>query len=198
MKRFLHIFFGIVLTASAVMPLVAQESAKPTAGGAPSSGFRAEFLTQWNDFSKKTVDLAEAMPVEKYSWRPGPGVRSVGEVYAHIAGGNFWFLNMVGVQPPADVDVKKIDSLKEKADIVAVLKKSCEQVKQAILKTSDAELDKPAKIMGRPGTVREVFFMLATHQPEHLGQSIAYARMNNVIPPWTAERQTKQQPAPMN
>jgi uncharacterized damage-inducible protein DinB len=191
MKRSLRLLLPTVLLGYLLLTAFVhgQGSAKAKA----PSGFRGEFLTQWDDFSKKIVSLAEAMPVEKYSWRPGEGVRSVGEVFTHVAGGNFWFLQMIGVQPPAGVDTKRIDSLTEKEEIVEVLKESCEYVRQAVLNTSDADLNKPVKIFGRQGTVREVFFTIAAHQPEHLGQSIAYARMNGVVPPWTAERQSKQQ-----
>jgi uncharacterized damage-inducible protein DinB len=173
----------------------AQEPQKPASATSFTAGFRADLLAYCDDFSKKMVALAEAIPQEKYSWRPGEGVRSVGEVFTHVASGNFWYMQMAGIQPPAGVDLKAVDSLKEKAKIIEILKVSCEHVRLAISKSSDADLEKPAKVFGRDGTVRQVFFLLATHQPEHLGQSIAYARMIGVVPPWTAERQA-QQPAP--
>jgi uncharacterized damage-inducible protein DinB len=201
MIRILRSSVGLALMGCAVLIAIAQggssaaqEKGSPKAQAA--SGFGAEFLTHWDEFSKKIVSLAEAMPVEKYSWRPGEGVRSVGEVYTHIAGGNYWFLQIVGVQPPSGVDVKGIGSLTDKEKIVEALKQSCQYVHQTVLKTSDANLNKPAKIFGREGTVREVFLMILTHDSEHLGQSIAYARMNSVVPPWTAEQQAKQQQAP--
>ena len=89
------------------------------------------------------------MPQEKYSWRPGEGVRSVSEVFVHIAGANFLFPTFIGV--------------------------------------SDADLDKPTKLFGRSTTTREVLLVMATHMHEHLGQSIAYARVNGVVPPWSAK-----------
>src|SRR2546422_8069711 len=68
-------------------------------------------------------------------------------------------------------------------------------VRQATNKLTDADLDKTAPWFGgRQASYREILFFLASHQHEHLGQSIAYARINGVIPPWTEERQQQQQP----
>ena len=194
MRTLFHLAILVALLGLCSNTARTQDQQKSTGVTSFASGFRSDCLATWDDFSKKMVALAEAMPQEKYSWRPGEGVRSVGEVFTHVAGGSYWFMQMAGIQPPAGVDLKSVDSLKEKAKIVEVLKQSCEHVRQAMMKTSDADFNKPAKIFGRDGTVREVFFLLVTHQPEHLGQSIAYARMNGVVPPWTAERQAQQQP----
>src|SRR6266545_3794657 len=57
---------------------------------APAPGFRADALAQLDDVGKKIVDLAQAVPAEKYGWRPAEGVRSVSEVYMHIAGANYF------------------------------------------------------------------------------------------------------------
>ena len=160
---------------------------------APSSGFRAEFFRQWDDLEKKIVSLAEATPPDKYAWRPAQSVRSTGEVFAHIAEGNYGYMRWLGVQPPADVDLKTIEQIAEKTKIIDLLKRSFDHVRQTVLKISDADLENPVKMMNRDGTVREAIFFVATHQPEHLGQSIAYARMNNIVPPWTAKRQAQQE-----
>ena len=194
MKTLLRLYSLVALFGLLLVTGSAQETAKPTTPDTLTHNFRAEFLRQWDDFGNKMIALADAMPKDKYSWRPGVGVRSVGEVFAHVASGNFGFMKMIGVDLPSGIDRKSVDSLTDKEKIVEVLKKSFEHVRQAIVKTADADFDKPAQIFGREGTVREVFFLLATHQPEHLGQSIAYARMNGVVPPWTAERQVQQQP----
>ena len=173
----------------------AAQAAAPAAAAmeAPKSGFRAEFLTQWETLEKKFVALAEALPQEKYTWRPTPEVRSVSEVFLHVAGGNYFFLEGVGVPPPAGVDRRTFEKYTtDQAKIVEQLKQSFNLVRETVLKTSDADLDKPAKLFGQPSTVRDVLFVLVTHQPEHLGQMIVYARSCGVVPPWTAERQARQ------
>ena len=175
----------------------AQAPAAAAAMDAPKSGFRADFLKQWDTLEKKFVALAEAVPQEKYTWRPTPEVRSFSEVFLHVAGANYFYLEGVGVPPPAGVDRKTYEkSTTDRAKIVEQLKQSFDLVRETVLKTSDADLEKPAKLYGQPATVRDVLFAMVTHQPEHLGQSIVYARLNGVVPPWTAERQARQQQQP--
>ncbi len=163
------------------------------AGESPSppeaTGFRAEFLRQLDGVEKKLLDLAQATPEEKYTWRPAEGVRSVSEAYMHVAGANFFLTRIIGVEPPAGQDPRDLEKITDKAKILELLKQSLEHVRQAALKTPDAEMDKPVKMFGRETTVRDVFLLLALHQHEHLGQAIAYARMNGIVPPWSAARQ---------
>lgn len=189
----------LALPALAGTPAFAQTGVPATSAptsatpAPPTGGFRAEFLKHWDDLSKKFVDLAQAMPQEKYTWRPGPGVRSVSEVYLHVAGANFGFMTLVGIQPPTPIDRRTFEtSTTDRAKVAEYLRQSFEHVRLAVVRMSDADLDKPAKLFGRDTTVRDVLFTLGSHQPEHLGQSIAYARINGVVPPWTAARQAQQ------
>jgi len=96
-----------------------------------SSGFQPEFLFSFNDAESKVLSLAKAMPAEKYSWRPGQGVRSVSEVYIHIANGNRLLLGMTNGQPPREEFMKLVGSneqrektITEKAKVVADLEGS--------------------------------------------------------------------------
>jgi len=134
----------------------------------PTAGFRADFLRDWDDMAKKAVSLAEAMPADKYTWRPGPGVYSVSEIYLHLASGNFGIPMAAGVQPPAGIDPRTlITSTTDKSKVVEFLKQSFEHVGEAMLKTSDADLEKPAKLFGQATTVQNVYYILGTHQHEH-------------------------------
>src|SRR5712691_10221637 len=152
---------------------------------APKSGFRAEFLQDLDAVQKKIIDLAAAMPADKYSWRPAPGVRSVSEVFMHIAGGNYFLASFVGMKPPA-YDESTLERINDKARVLAELRKSFDHIRMAALNASDADLDKPIKMFGNDTTVRGAFMTALNHLHEHLGQSIAYARMNGVVPPWSA------------
>lgn len=186
----LHIF--VVFLVLPALFAVAQEK-KFGLSGVPSAAVRAEYMRVFDDLNSKFVSLAEAIPAEKYDWRPGEGVRSIREVLTHVANGNYGFMAMAGIPYPPGVDGKSIDALKEKAKIVEVLNQSFDHVRQVYGKMPDADFERPAKLGNRETTVREVFFYLITHEPEHLGQMIAYARMVSVIPPWTTERQSRQQ-----
>jgi len=193
---FMYCLAVALLIPGLVTPARAQ--AKPAempaapAAAAPPTGARAEFLGQVAYFEGRFTRLAEAMPAEKYTWRPGEGVRSVGEVYAHIAGANYLFMKMLNIAAPAGVDPKAIMAGgNDKAKTVEALKESFANFRKGITALGDADLDKPVDFFGQKTTQRGVFFHIAAHLGEHLGQSIAYARMNGVVPPWTAEQQKK-------
>ncbi len=201
-KFFLVLALPVALLLAAAPAVLAQAPTPAPAAGqttpaaAPPSGFRADFLADWDDMAKKAVRLAAAMPADKYTWHP-EGARSVAEIYLHIASGNFGFMRLLGVQPPVGIDPRTLEkSTAEKAKVVEILNQSFEQVRQTVWNTSDADLDKPVKLFGQPSTVRNVLYIVGTHQHEHFGLAIAYARANGVVPPWTAERQAQQQQPP--
>ena len=148
-------------------------------------------LGQIDDVEKKIEDLAAAVPAEKYSWRPGEGVRSVSEVYVHIAGSNYFFMTFLGVKPPMKMDPGMEKKVTDKAEVEKLLKPSFEHVRQTILNLSDKDLDKTTEMFGNTTTYRNALMTEIAHLHEHLGQSIAYARVNNVVPPWTAAEQAE-------
>ncbi len=192
LKTLLLVSLITCCAATTTLAQGAQEMKPATASAAPS--YRAEFLKEMDNLEKKLVSLAEAMPAEKYSWRPMEGVRSVGEVYSHLAGSNFNSMQFLGIKPPAGMgDVGKIT---DKAKVVEALKQSLAHVRQAATNTPEAEWDKTVTYSGRNIVVREAFFRQALGMREHLGQSVAYARMNRVVPPWTAEREAQQKKKP--
>ena len=187
MKRML---FMVLLALVCSSGLFSQDKTKD----APKvTGFRAEFLAQMVDVEKKILDLAEAVPQEKYSWRPMDDVRSISEVYMHIAGANYLFPSFAGIKAPANIERDAEKKVTEKAKVIAYVKASFEHIRKAITDTPDADLDKPAKMFGEETTVRGVFFTAGLHMHEHLGQSIAYVRMNKIVPPWTAAEQKAEQ-----
>lgn len=152
---------------------------------APEKGVRGDILAWIEDAEKKVIGLAEAIPQEKYGWRPAEGVRSIGEVFVHVAAGNLGIPRMIGIDPPMKMEQGMEKKVTEKAEIVELLKKSYAHIKDAIGKISDADLDKATKMFGRESTYRNVLMLLVAHNHEHLGQSIAYARSNGVTPPWS-------------
>jgi uncharacterized damage-inducible protein DinB len=174
---------ALALTVSAVVPALAkapqQNAAKAAAG---SAGFRAEFLANLDDVQQKILSLAESTPAEKFAWRPAPGVRSISEVYMHIAGGNYFLATFLGVPAPkANGDIEK--TITKKADVIAELKRSFDHLRNAANSVSD--LDKQTKMFGTNTTHRGVMMTILSHLHEHLGQSVAYGRMNGVVPPWS-------------
>jgi uncharacterized damage-inducible protein DinB len=181
------------LSALAADPPVAPA---PSPSPAVAPGVKADMLVWIEDAEKKLLDLAAATPEAKFAWRPAKGVRSVGEVYIHVISANYNLPGVVGVKPPESFNAKTIEkTLTKKADIVAALRDSFAHAKKALADTPDAALDKPVDLFGNKSTVRGVYLLVLSHGQEHLGQSIAYARSNNVTPPWTERRMAKAEAA---
>jgi uncharacterized damage-inducible protein DinB len=171
-----------------------EHKAAAVASAAPNSGFRAEFLEGIAYYEQRYTRLAEAMPTEKYTWRPAEGVRSVGEVFTHIIAANYGVARALGTAPPAGFDFKAIPALSaDKPKVLQALKESFAHLRSATLALNDGDADKPQNMFGRQSTLRGSFTMIVGHFGEHLGQSIAYARVNGVVPPWTEEAQQQQQ-----
>ena len=169
-------------TLSGLVPRLA------AAQGAP--GVRGEMLTWIKDAEDKLIQLADATPEAKYAWAPGKGVRSTGEVFMHVAAANYGIPNFWGVAPPEGFKFDTYEkSLTKKADIEKALKDSFAHMEKGFESMSDADLDKPAEFFGIKSTVRGGYLLILSHVHEHLGQSIAYARVNGVVPPWTAKQQ---------
>lgn len=150
------------------------------------TGFRAEVIGQFDFAGGRIMELASAVPAEKYSWRPAEGVRSVGEVVLHVAGANYYLLGMMGIagkELPKDFERET-----NKDKILTTLKESIEFAKNAVKGVADSDLDAKTKIFGgMESTKRNTLIILVGHYHEHLGQLIAYARMNGVTPPWSAK-----------
>ena len=189
--------FGLTLVPSSRGQDSSDHKAAAIAPAAPTSGFRAEFLEVIAYYEQKYTRLAEAMPAEKYTWRPGEGVRSVGEVFTHITAANYGVARALGTALPNGLDLKAIQGLSgDKPKVLQALKESFAHLRSGTLALNDGDADKPQKMFGRQSTLRGSFTMITGHFGEHLGQSIAYARVNGVVPPWTEEAQQQQQKAP--
>jgi uncharacterized damage-inducible protein DinB len=160
------------------------------ADAAPPAGMKGEVLHWFQDAESKLMDLANETPESTYAWRPGKDVRSTGEVFMHVAAANYGIPAMMGVNPPAGFDITTFEKSKtRKADIVPTLKASFAHLEKAWTDMSDADMEKPVELFGMKTTMRGGFFLLLSHCHEHLGQSIAYARVNGITPPWTARQQ---------
>ena len=149
-------------------------------GSASMSGAKGEVLMWIKDAETKLVELAEATPEAKYSYRPAKGVRTAGEVFMHVAGANFGIPSFAGVKPPEGFDFATFEKSKtKKADIIPTLKASFTHMENAWMQMTDEDMEKPAG----------AYLLLLSHCHEHLGQSIAYARGNGIVPPWTARQE---------
>jgi uncharacterized damage-inducible protein DinB len=172
----------VALLAGAALLLVTT----PAGAQSSSTAVRDELLAQFESSAAKFVALAEAMPAEKYAWSPGEGVMSVARVYAHVARYNYLYPSTaMGVPSPAGVRLDTLERMTDKAQIVALLKQSADYVRQAVRQMPEAQLAQSTRLYGRQVPQWAVLLQLVAHMNEHLGQSIAYARSNDVVPPWS-------------
>src|SRR5215470_2112858 len=175
------------------------------AQGQNASSLKAEYLDDFAETCKHLDQLSQAIPANKYAWRPGAGVRSVSEVYVHVANGNFLLLSLTGVKLPSEYFPNLPVNAKSKPDMQAVfkrmgelektvsdkdavtrmLKSSLDEVRDRFSQLTAAELDQSADFFGEKTTVRRIYLRIFAHVNEHYGQSIAYARVNGIVPPWS-------------
>jgi uncharacterized damage-inducible protein DinB len=174
----------VLAAAAARLPLAAAET--PAAKSAAPSGLRGDFLLSIADAETKLESLIQAVPAEKLDWRPGPGVRSFREVFLHVAGGIYFIPTLWGAKPPAGIDMRKLEqSTGDKTTIAATLKASYDHLRKEIEALSDKDFDRAIDMFGHKSTVRFAALVVVNHSHEHLGQAIAYARVNGIVPPWS-------------
>ena len=150
---------------------------------------RGEYLIDMMSVHDNILALANAIPADKYAWRPAPGVRSIAEVLMHVAGE--WYVIgpiSVGAAPPAGFGVPRegmarLEKITGKAEVLAELDKAWTHARTAIEAADPASLVaryEPAKMSLARASLR-----VSGDLHEHLGQLIAYARSVGVTPPWS-------------
>jgi uncharacterized damage-inducible protein DinB len=156
-------------------------------------GIRGEIIHSMLDAGGKIQELAGAIPDGKYTWKPSKDVRSTGQVLLHVVASNYMLPSLFGVKSPMTADeMQKLDTqTMEPAKIRQMLRDSYAWAEKAIIDTPDSDLETQVEFFGMKWTKRSAMLLLMSHSHEHLGQLIAYARANNVVPPWTAREQAE-------
>jgi uncharacterized damage-inducible protein DinB len=193
MKRlFLSAFFLLLCLSAGTISAAAQNSDASTDHTAPSYDMKGQSLADLQVVQKKFVDLANALPADKLTWRPSADSRSFAEVFLHVAGERYQILHLMGTELPAGFDGKTYEkSTTDKARLVEELNKSWEFTQKAINGMSNADFAKMLPALGPQANDGDVIYILVADAHEHLGQVVAYARENGIIPPWTVEQQKK-------
>ena len=158
----------------------------------PSYDMKAQALFDLEAVQKKFVDLANTVPADKFAWRPSSDSRSFAELFLHVAGERYGILGLMGAEAPAGYDRKTFEkSTTDRAQIVAELNKTFEFTKKTIGGMTNADFAKLLPKLGPQANEGDVVYILVADAHEHLGQSVAYARENGIVPPWTVEAQKK-------
>ena len=129
--------------------------------------------------------MAKDIPEAKYSWRPEEGVRSVSEVLMHVAGANYFILSFAGLKMPEGMTEDGEKNVTEKKAILEFITKAYAYARDKITAMKDKDLEKMVDFFGTKLTTRHLLIKMADHNHEHLGQLIAYARMNGITPSWS-------------
>jgi len=156
-------------------------------------GVMGELIRDVSTLEKKIIDLANAMPAAAHEWRPAKGVRSTSETLMHIAADNYFFPAVLGGTAPAETGITKeyptAAAFEKKVlgrdPLIAELQKSFAFLKSSMAGMADGKMEAPVDVFGQKNTNRGMWIMAVSHLHEHLGQLIAYARSNNVTPPWS-------------
>jgi uncharacterized damage-inducible protein DinB len=178
------------IAALSPAPAFAQAPAASTDKTAPSYDMKAQALLDLDTQNKKFISLAEALPQEKFTWRPSPDARSFAEVFLHVAGERYQILALGGATIPEGFNPEAYEkSTTDKTKIVAELKKTGEFMQATIGSMSNADFAKLLPKLGPEANAGDVVYILVADAHEHMGQLVAYARENNIVPPWTIAAQ---------
>jgi len=197
-----RLWIPVLVLVVTLAPTGLTAQVNPYKDGTPGvTGYRSEVMAEVMIQQDKFVRLAQAIPADKYTWRPAPDVRSFAEVFLHVSAANYNLYKLVGTPPPSGIDIKNLEkSTTDKAKVIATLQDSFAHARKAITAMPDADLDKSFDWFGGKNTERGVLLFVVRHAAEHLGQSIAYARVVGVVPPWTEDAkqksETKEAPKP--
>jgi uncharacterized damage-inducible protein DinB len=175
MKKIL-IQYGLCALAVALMAPLAQAQAQPQ-----PAGWQAALAKDAGTLSDKFTGLARVMSA-KYDWKPAPGVRSVADVFNLIVKENGLLASVLSGTPNTGAPPAPITDPEKMQE---ALKASYLNLQKAITGLSDNDLQTTVKLFGKDWTKQDALIHVLVDQHEHLGQSIAYARSNGVVPPWS-------------
>src|SRR5262244_2877167 len=179
----------VVLAAAVVLAAVPSARAQEVISKESAAELKASVLGDLETLRGKFVGLAEAFPQDKYTWRPMEGVRSVSEVLMLAAFEGYSFVPTSFGGKAADLgsreEAAKLRTLSDKTQVIEHLNKGFAHAKQQLESIDAATLTGKRKVMGQDLSASQTALAVGGDLHEHLGQLIAYARVNHIVPPWS-------------
>jgi uncharacterized damage-inducible protein DinB len=175
-------FLAVVLLACA-FPAHAQDAMKKEAAVKPADPELKVVLDSWNDIGRKLTAMAEDFPEDKYDFKPTPAQRSFAEQMLHAAGSMYYFTDPVMGKKPSAAEDPKRDQYKNKADIVAFVKKSFADGAAAIQSKGETGLMQTVVYGDQEARVLDIAYGIIEHSGEHYGQLVVYYRLAGLVPP---------------
>lgn len=194
MKRFAAV--AVVLTLALPAVAVAHDHHEAGKSAPAARTVHDDYLAVFNAGEQKIKALAGAFSDEQYAWRPAEGVRSVGEAFQHIAAATYLLGGMLGIaapegMPSTPADFEEFEKASSKAEVAASLEKAFAHAHHIIGSVTPEQLAQEVDFFGNTINGRTLVLILADHNAEHLGQLIAYARSNGVVPPWSVPAESE-------
>jgi uncharacterized damage-inducible protein DinB len=171
------VFCGLV---AAVAPSSLSAQSTP-----PSLG--KELVATWQRAAAEIIDIAEAMPADKYAYKPTPDMSTFGDQLVHVAGITQRFIDSA---KGTKSDAAPAHKTMTKPEVVSLLKQTFQTGQEMLASLSDAQLLEPVKFPFGDRTVTRVTFWQGPFYQirNHYGQLVVYLRMNGIVPPATARR----------
>lgn len=183
-----HPFLAVALSAFAFaatlcIPAHAQDAKKDAVK--PADPPNKVLLDSWNDIGRKLIAMAEDFPEDKYDFKPTPAQRSFAEQLIHASGANYFFTNLLTGDKTSPEELMKRDRYKDKAEIVAFVKKSFADGAAAIRAKGDKGLNDLLvdPFAHQQYRVSELANGFIEHSGEHYGQLVGYYRLSGLVPP---------------
>ena len=172
---------------AAEMVADARAEATTEAAAEAAAGEKASFLANVEVMREKFLGLAEAFPQDKYTWRPMEGVRSVSEVLMLIATEGYGFAPSAfgGTAAMSREEQGELRTLTDKAEVIDHLNKGFDYARMELEAIDPATLVGAREVFGQERTTTDIILFVGGDMHEHLGQLIAYARTNEIVPPWS-------------
>lgn len=172
-------------------------------GAEPPSPFQEDMYREFDAYRERLLQLARAIPEDKYDWRPAADVRSIKEVILHVGLNNYMLLDMMGRPVPKDIygtlptaqpdrqraifqkNLQLEKQISGRQKVAEVTERAFTLAAEPLRDTSPIGLNAPAMFINRKTTAGGLQLRMIAHLHEHLGQLIAYARSVGVTPPWS-------------
>ena len=193
MKKIAQLMVLLVAACVLVLPTPAQEKGKKPASLNPAASSSEAVLKQWNEIARKLIAMAEDFPEDKYDFKPAPSARSFAERLIHAAAANYFFTNpALGQKLPGEEDPPRMQ-FKNKAALVAYVRKSFGEGAAAIKSKGDRGIldlvvdpfgfDDPQHAGKTQIRLSDLAVNLIEHSGEVYGQLTVYYRVAGLIPP---------------
>lgn len=190
MKKTYKYFLILILSALLVIPTFAHEGDHHEKSAEEYDPFIQLILDQVAFMEGRLTSLAEAIPADKYDWRPSEGVRSTGEHFVHMLTASYGIPSMMGAEMPSHINWEIEKTITEKEEIVKHLKASFGDVEKFLKGYDPANFEKIVKAPFGEFTERTMILIINNHYHEHLGSLITHARAVGVTPPWSEKQES--------